>query len=160
MRDGGFAVQVAGEEGSAILKKFDKGVPYLSDLEFKAERSAIKKGYIKTVGGRHCHFPKLAKAKMVKRQNMMTAFDWVHKALNRLIQGSAGDQMKQAMIDLDRAGVNIQLQVHDEIDQTIYSRDEIAPIVEIMLNAVQCSVPHLVDVECGPAWGSCEEVEL
>ncbi len=159
LRDGGFSVEVAGEEGSALLKKFSDGVPYLSYLEMKAERSAIQKGFIKTAGGRHCHFPLLAKAKMVKRQNLATKYDWVHKALNRLIQGSAGDQMKQAMILLDQAGVDIQLQVHDEVDLTIYSRSEIRTIVDIMLNAMPCSIPHRVDVEVGPAWGSCEEIE-
>ena len=160
MKHGGFAVEVAGEEGSELIKKFDKGVPYLSSLELKAERNAIMNGYIRTVGGRHCHFPPLAKGKFVKRQDLTTYFDWVHKALNRLIQGSAGDQMKQAMIDLDAAGVPIQLQVHDEVDLSIQSRDQCKQIVEIMLAAIPCSVPHLVDVEVGPSWGRCEEIHI
>ena len=141
-----------------MLKKFEDGVPYLGALEEKAERHAIINGYIRTAGGRHCHFPLLAKPRMVKRQKMHTRYDWVHKALNRLIQGSSGDQMKLAMIDLDREGVEIQLQVHDEIDLSIHSRDEIPQIVDIMLNAIPCSVPHRVDVEVGPRWGEIEEI--
>jgi len=160
LRAGGFAVEVAGDEGSEVLRKFDRGVPYISELELLTERNAIKRGYIRTAGGRHCHFPRLAKPKHVKRQNLMTAFDWVHKALNRLIQGSSGDQMKQAMIDIDRENFPLQLQVHDEADMTVFDRQTLLDVRDVMLDAAECSVPHLVDVETGPSWGSCKDVEL
>ena len=40
---------------------------------------------------------------------------FTYKALNRLIQGSAADQAKQAMIDCYKAGFIPLLQIHDEL---------------------------------------------
>lgn len=153
LASGGFAIEVAGGAGSDLLKKFEQGVPFVAELEKKAERQAILNGYITTVGGRKCHFPKLSSPRWNKKQNLECWYDWTHKALNRLIQGSAGDQMKKAMVDLDEAGLTPQLQLHDEVDRSIFDETEVQRIVEIMLNAVECRVPHTLDVDRGPSWG-------
>ena len=100
-------------------------------------------GFIRTAGGRKCRFPKRPRG----------GYDWAHKALNRLIQGSSGDQTKQAMVNADDAGVAIQLQVHDELDFSIYSLKEATDCAEIMRNALPCNIPAKVDIEIGPSWG-------
>ena len=47
---------------------------------------------------------------------------YTYKALNRLIQGSAADMTKQAMIDLHAEGIIPHLQVHDELDISVQNK--------------------------------------
>ncbi len=131
----------AGPEAQALMDKYDAKLPWLKGLSKACEKAAAEKGYIRTAGGRHCHFPRKG-----------TSYDWLFKALNRLIQGSSGDQMKQAMVLLDEAGIPIQLQVHDEVDGSM-TREQAEEGAEIMTHALPCNVTHRIDIEEGPSWG-------
>lgn len=140
---GGEVVQ-AGDEGMALLNRFRERVPYVQALQKMVQAKAQKAGYITTLLGRRCRFPRHPKTGRI---------EWAHKGLNRLIQGSSADQTKQAMVLADEAGIRLQLQVHDEIDMTFWDPMEIEAAREIMVNAVQLNVPSQVDVETGPSWG-------
>ena len=76
-----------------------------------------------------------------------------YKGLNRLIQGSAADQTKAAMVPLHKAGFRILLQVHDEIALSVNTVEEARDAAHIMATAVDLEVPSRVDVETGPSWG-------
>ena len=77
---------------------------------------------------------------------------YTYKALNRLIQGSAADMTKKAMIDLHREGITPHIQVHDELDISV--SDNADKIKEIMESAVELEVPVKVDYESGLNWGT------
>jgi len=77
---------------------------------------------------------------------------YTYKALNKLIQGSAADMTKKAMIELYKEGIIPHIQVHDELDISV--NDNADKIVEIMENAVNLEVPNKVDYESGPNWGT------
>ena len=62
------------------------------------------------------------------------------------------------MVEAHEAGIRLQLQVHDELDLTVWSHDEARHLAEIMRNAVPCNVPHRCDIEVGPNWGQIEEI--
>lgn len=141
--------ELAGPEGAAQLKQFDSRVPYVRKLSKATEEAVKKRGFIRTALGRRCYFP---------REKSGRGYYRAYKALNRLIQGSSGDQMKKAMVDLDNAGFRIQIQVHDEVDQTVSSPSQAKEIGEIMRVAVNANVPFVVDTEIGPDWGHLEEV--
>ena len=78
---------------------------------------------------------------------------FTYKALNRLIQGSAADMTKKAMIELHREGITPHIQVHDELDISVMNDLEAAKIKDVMENAVDLEVPNKVDYESGPNWG-------
>ena len=59
---------------------------------------------------------------------------------------------KAALVEMDAAGLYVQLQVHDEIDGSM-TEQEARLGAEIMENVVQLHVPMKVDVELGPSWG-------
>jgi DNA polymerase I-like protein with 3'-5' exonuclease and polymerase domains len=144
--DGAFSFEAAGPEGQAIIDKFDLNVPFVRVLGRKCQKAADRNGYIRTISGRKCRFPKRDDGK----------YDWTQKAFNRLIQGSSADQTKMAIVALDRAGLPVQLQVHDEIDTTIENRKQAEDIVKIMLECCPLKVPSKVDMEIGPNWGDAE----
>jgi len=78
---------------------------------------------------------------------------FTYKALNKLIQGSAADMTKKAMVDLYKEGYLAHIQIHDELDFSIESDKQAGIIKEIMEQAVDLKVPNKVDYESGPNWG-------
>lgn len=139
----GRKMEVAGDEGQALLNMVDHNVPYVRKTAQAVEAVAKERGYIVTIMGRHCHFPRDEQGNL----------DWTHKAFNRAIQGSAADQTKYAMVQLDRAGYPLQLQVHDEFDTTLESREQGLEMAKIMEECVPLHVPSKVDLEVGRSWG-------
>jgi DNA polymerase I-like protein with 3'-5' exonuclease and polymerase domains len=131
-----------GPEGEKILKQFHERVPYIGMLAKEAYARAEKRGHVMTHSGRRCRFRKYN-----------GEYIELHKALNRIIQGSAGDQMKMALCDLHRAGIPIQLTVHDEVDWSATCQEQMRQAGEIMRNAMTLRVPSKVDIEYGPDWG-------
>lgn len=140
----GRKMEVAGDEGQALLDKVNERVPYIKLLSQDLQKVAKARGYVKTISGRRCRFPK----------DEVGNFDWTHKALNRIIQGGSADQTKIALVEMDRAGLPLQLQVHDEIDLTVDSWEMAERGAEIMEQCVPLEVPSKVDAECGPNWGN------
>ena len=86
--------------------------------------------------------------------NNPTRRAFTYKALNRLIQGSAADMTKKAMVELYKEGITPHIQVHDELDISVINDLEAAKIKDVMENAVDLKIPNKVDYEAGPNWGS------
>ena len=78
---------------------------------------------------------------------------FTYKALNKLIQGSAADMTKKAMLDLYKEGIIPHIQIHDELDISVVDDDQAKKIVKIMENAVTLAIPNKVDYESGETWG-------
>jgi len=78
---------------------------------------------------------------------------FTYKALNKLIQGSAADMTKKAMLDLYKEGIVPHIQIHDELDISVQSKEQVNKIIDIMENAVKLKVPNKVDYESGENWG-------
>lgn len=144
----GRTFEVAGREAAAILSEFETKAPHLKMLARACEVSARKRGYIRTMDGRKCRFP---------RNPEDTGFMFTHKAMNRLVQGSAGGMMRKALIMLDAAGIHVQATVHDEVDATVESEAMAREVESIMIEAGRdWNVPHVVDYEKGPTWADIE----
>jgi DNA polymerase I-like protein with 3'-5' exonuclease and polymerase domains len=91
--------------------------------------------------------------------NYMDYFDryytpaFTYKALNRLIQGSAADMTKKAMVDLYEKGIIPHIQIHDELCFSITDHEP-KLIKETMEQTIPLEVKNKVDYESGPNWGS------
>ena len=85
--------------------------------------------------------------------NNPTRRAFTYKALNKLIQGSAADMTKKAMVNLYKEGYLSHIQIHDELDFSIESKEQADKIKKIMEQAVDLEVPNKVDYESGPNWG-------
>ena len=78
---------------------------------------------------------------------------YTYKALNKLIQGSAADMTKKAMLELYKEGIIPHIQIHDELDLSIEDDAQAKKVIEIMEQAVSLEVPNKVDYEFGNNWG-------
>ena len=91
--------------------------------------------------------------------NYMDYFDryytpaFTYKALNRLIQGSAADMTKKAMVDLHEKGIIPHIQIHDELCFSITDHES-KLIKDIMEQTIPLEVKNKVDFESGPNWGT------
>ena len=79
-----------------------------------------------------------------------------YKALNRLIQGSAADQIKKAMVELHKEGVIPMIQIHDELAISMQDNDQESKIIEIMENCLDMEIPSKVDLALGDNWGQAK----
>jgi len=158
------------DEATELIEQFHAKVPFL-----KGMISAVQKkinhpasgGSIRTLLGRKCRFPlyepvawglnkALPYEEAVAKHGPALRRAYTYKGLNKLLQGSGADMVKQAMVELHRAGFNILLSVHDEIALSVDTREEAEAAALIMRDCVELEVPSKVDVEVGPSWGSAE----
>ena len=79
---------------------------------------------------------------------------FTYKALNRLIQGSAADMTKKAMVDLHEKGIIPHIQIHDELCISINGGYMANIIQNVMEQAIPLEVKNKVDYESGPNWGT------
>ena len=78
---------------------------------------------------------------------------FTYKALNRLIQGSAADMTKKAMVDLYEKGIIPHIQIHDEL--CFSTTDHESKLIKsIMEETIPLEVKNKVDYESGPNWGT------
>ena len=148
-----------------LLATYHSKVPFVKQLIHHTMDRAQQRGWIRTILGRKCRFNMWEPATfgMHKPQtfenasmehgsrNIKRAF--TYKALNKLIQGSAADMTKQAMIDLREAGITPMIQLHDELNVSYENEQGADKIKEIMEQAVPLKVPNKVDFEDGECWG-------
>ncbi len=139
----GYTYEAAGPEAQDKIDRFDRGVPYVKALARLCTKSAKAKGYIIALGNRRVRF----------ERDENGALRDEHKAISKLIQGSAAHQTKKACVELDAAGFPLQLTVHDEFGYSGDDEAEARRMGEITCDAVVIRVPFRCDIEAGPSYG-------
>ena len=81
---------------------------------------------------------------------------FTYKALNRLIQGSAADMTKKAMVNLYEKGILPQIQIHDELCLSIKDDKEKEIVIETMKNAIPLEIKNKVNCKIGNNWGEAK----
>ena len=158
---------VPDEEASRIIRQYDSRVPFVKQLMNHASDRAERRGQIRTLLGRLCHFhlwepSQFGVHKPISHEAALQEHGpgikraFTYKALNKLIQGSAADMIKKAMLDLYKEKITPLIQIHDELNISIKDKAESDKVIEIMENAVSLEVPNKVDYEKGKHWGEIE----
>jgi len=147
------------EAGKFITAYFEKypGVKWYLEL---TKEEARKKGYVQTILGRRRVIQDINAANRQVREAAE------RMAINMPVQGTSADIIKKAMINLHREMMQrklkskMLLQVHDELVFEV-PEDEMAEmrqlVPEMMVNAIQLSIPLKVEVKTGRNWGEMEK---
>jgi DNA polymerase-1 len=146
-------------EAGTYIKQYFERFPGIKDYMDETKKFARDNGYVQTIFGRKCHYPRITASNPSER-----AFN-ERAAINAPIQGSAADIIRRAMVRMDEAlakaklSARMLLQVHDELifeapekeaDQTI---DVVRRIMEDAPHpALQLSVPLQVDAKAARNW--------
>ncbi|MBW4447918.1 MAG: DNA polymerase I [Spirirestis rafaelensis WJT71-NPBG6] len=155
-----------------FIQRFYSRYPKVFEYLEKVKKQAIAQGYVETILGRRRYVDftsnsirkykgnKLEDIDLKKLGNL-GAYDagLLRAAANAPIQGSSADIIKIAMVKMHEVLQSYQsrllLQVHDELVFEVLPSEweELEPqIKSAMENAVQLSVPLLVDVRAGENW--------
>ncbi len=144
----------AGEAQETIDAYFTRYAGVRRFLDETTEQ-AKKDGFVRTWMGRRRYLPDLGSRNRVLRKAAE------RMATNTVIQGTAADLIKKAMVDVDRAldesGIEavMIMQVHDELvfETTEAALSELSDLVRLGMEQVAAlSVPLTVDIGSGPNW--------
>jgi DNA polymerase I-like protein with 3'-5' exonuclease and polymerase domains len=162
-----------------LFEQYHNRLPFIKELYNECNRRAKSRHWIQTYLGRR------------RRWNRFESTDWdtakadgpmseeaakkmygskyrtanTHKALNALLQGSAADIMKIAMVDIWEAGICDVLgaplsTVHDELNWSVPRTEEAQQAhneaKRIMETCVKLNLPLLCDSNYGANWGEAK----
>ena len=155
---------VSKEKAAELFNTYHAKVPFVKQLMTKASNRSQDRGQIRTLLGRLCRFHlwepnQFGMHKALPHEDALREHGpgirraYTYKALNKLIQGSAADMTKKAMLELYKEGIIPHIQIHDELDLSIKDDTEAKKVIEIMEEAVKLEVPNKVDYEFGNNWG-------
>jgi DNA polymerase I-like protein with 3'-5' exonuclease and polymerase domains len=155
---------VSKEKAAELFEQYHAKVPFVKQLINAASNRAQERGQIRTLLGRLCRFhlwepnmfgmhKALPHEEALQEHGPGIKRAMTYKALNKLIQGSAADMTKKAMVDLYKENIIAHIQIHDELDLSVESPEQAKRIIDIMENAVTLEVPNKVDYESGQTWG-------
>jgi len=147
------------EEAGAYIRKYFERFPGIRDYMETTKKQARADGYVSTIFGRKCHFPRINASNPSER-----AFN-ERAAINAPLQGSAADIIRRAMARMDGAleranlSARMLMQVHDELvfeapDEEIEAT--IALVSKVMVDApapaVALGVPLGVEARAAANW--------
>jgi len=155
---------VSKDKAVELFDQYHAKVPFVKQLMNSASNRAQERGQIRTLLGRLCRFhlwepnqfgmhKALPHEEALQEHGPGIRRAFTYKSLNKLIQGSAADMTKKAMLDLYKNGIVAHVQIHDELCISVKNQEQADKIVEIMQDAVILEVPNKVDCELANTWG-------
>lgn len=144
------------KDAAAFIEMYFNRYAGVKSFVERMEESARKDGFVRT------RFGHVREVLGINSSNKVERAGAERVAVNTVIQGTAAEIMKLAMISIDRAldeggfRTRILLQVHDELifEVPIEEKDAVAELVRSrMENAVKLSVPLRASLEFGESWG-------
>ena len=160
------------DDAKALVSQYHERVPFvrgLMDGVMNRLNDKASSGSLRSILGRKCRFDlwepdSFAMHKAMSYRDAIAEYGptarlkraYTYKALNRLIQASAADMTKKAMVDIYKSGRLPMIQIHDEIAMSVKDLDEAKEIARIMEEAVPLEVPSKCDVEIGSSWGTAK----
>tara|TARA_R110000772_G_scaffold3022_1_gene11080 strand:+ start:2345 stop:4237 length:1893 start_codon:yes stop_codon:yes gene_type:complete len=160
------------DEAKTLIRQYHDRVPFVKGLQkgvINRLDSKSSSGSVRSILGRKCRFDTwepdtfamnkaLPYREAVQEYGETTRLKraYTYKALNRLIQASAADVTKKAMVDIYKTGRVPMIQIHDEIAMSVTGMEEAKEISKIMVDAVPLCVPSKCDIEIGDSWGEAK----
>jgi len=161
-------------EAKQLIRQYHQDVPFVKELMDAVQRKVSHRdrgGFVRSLLGRKCRFdlwePNLfVSSKALPKEEASHEYGdnirraYTYKALNRLIQSSAADQTKAAMISIYKDLDTVPLvQIHDELAFSVSDEKEARKLCEVMENAVELSVPSPCDISLGDSWGRLQKAD-
>jgi len=148
-------LRISRTEAGEFIKRYRKRFPKIDEFLTTCVKQARENGYVETIFGRRRRIAE------IDARNPQRRAQAERLAINSVVQGSAADLIKQAMINIagrigrEKRPAKMLLQIHDELVFEVPTKAVMAEremIVEEMTGAVALSVPLKVDVGVGANW--------
>ena len=149
------SLRIPRKDAAAFIDRYKARFPKIDEFLAQCVSQAKRQGYVETIFGRRRRVPD------IESGNQQTRGLAERLAINSVVQGSAADLIKQALVNIARRidaegrPSRMLLQIHDELvfevpEQAVQTEREM--IVHEMTSAIALSVPLKVDVGMGPNW--------
>jgi DNA polymerase-1 len=160
----GLAKQLGIEKGEAaeFISAYFAGYPGIEGFLARVLEECREKGYVNTILGRRRAI-RGVRAQAGRQRNLAE-----RTVINTVIQGSAADLIKQAMIAIhgrlrrERLPAKMLLQIHDELIFEV-PFEKLHPLAGLvtdeMVAAGRLNVPLTVDVKAGPNWADAKPLD-
>ncbi|HKG04259.1 MAG TPA: DNA polymerase I [Conexibacter sp.] len=148
-------LQISREEAQEFIDRYLEGFPAVQAFIATTIEQATENGYVTTLMGRRRQIPEL------RARNRQVSQLGERLAVNTVIQGTAADVIKVAMVRTEAAlrdsglATRLVLQIHDELlfegptEEAERARDLVVPQ---MVGALELDPPLTVDAGIGPNW--------
>jgi len=148
-------LNITNDEAAHYINTYFTRYPDVGSYMESTKEKAKELGYVETLFGRRLYLPEINASNGMRRQAAERT------AINAPMQGSAADIIKIAMIDIhkwikeEKPDCFMVMQVHDELVFEVAEDkiDEYKAVIErLMTDAVELSVPLIVDTGVGDNW--------
>jgi DNA polymerase I-like protein with 3'-5' exonuclease and polymerase domains len=162
---------ISEEEAKELFAVHARKMPFAKQMSDACRDRVNARGFLITLLGRRQRFPLWEVADWDMRDGLMLPLEearkrWggarltrarINKALNALIQSSAADQTKAAMLSVWKEGLgsSIMIQIHDELTISTAHESVAVAIKRLMETAIPLEVPTVATLSSGPNWGDC-----
>jgi DNA polymerase-1 len=156
------ALGIDQDAAAKFIDSYFEGYPRIEEFLGRVLAECRETGYAKTILGRRRSISGVREG--AGRQRNLAE----RTAVNTVIQGSAADLIKLAMVSIhrrlrqERLPAKMLLQIHDELIFEV-PPDQLHPLAELvrqeMVGIYRLNVPLKVDIKAGPNWAAAEEVE-
>jgi DNA polymerase-1 len=156
------ALGIDQDQAAKFIDNYFEGYPGIEKFLGQVLAECREKGYVTTILGRRRAISGVRPG--AGRQRNLAE----RTAVNTVVQGSAADLIKLAMVAIhrrlrqERLPARMLLQIHDELIFEVPS-DQLRHLAELvteeMVGVHRLSVPLKVDIKAGPNWAATEEVE-
>jgi DNA polymerase-1 len=152
-------LEIPRDEAQAYIDAYLARFPHVQDFIQRTIEQAARDGYVTTLLGRRRPVPE------IRASNRQTRSLGERLAVNSVMQGTAADVIKQAMVAIHRRlreegrGARLVLQVHDELLLEVPSAEVSAMkalVREEMCRAYPLDPPLEVDVGVGEDWNEAK----
>ncbi|MDG2011901.1 MAG: DNA polymerase I [Pirellulaceae bacterium] len=163
----GKAIGVSKEEASEFIDNYFARYPSVREFTDGILATAHRDGHVTTILGRRRRIEGVRNPENIKNHRFLTFPE--RTAINTVIQGSAADLIKLAMLKVHREietsqlPMRLLLQIHDELvfEFDPQQQDSVLPLVSnCMTSAVALQVPIQVDMEMGDCWGGTQPIDF
>ena len=156
------ALGIDQDQAAKFIDSYFEGYPGIEKFLGQVLAECREMGYVTTILGRRRAISGVRQG--AGRQRNLAE----RTAVNTVVQGSAADLIKLAMVAIhrrlrqERLPARMLLQIHDELIFEVPS-DQLRQLAELvteeMVGVHTLNVPLKVDIKAGPNWAAAEEVE-
>ncbi len=148
-------LKIPRHEAEVFINAYKARFPRIDAFSQQCVQDAMLHGFVKTILGRQRNIPEIHSTNQSVRQFGQRA------AVNTVVQGSAADLIKQAMVNIDRAlsgkrdDIRLIMQVHDELVfecRRNLVEQYAATVAHQMETAITLSVPIKVEMGWADNW--------
>ncbi len=159
------SIDISKSEAAKFIDAYFAGYPGVDEFMRQTLIQCRQQGYVSTISGRRRPVSGVRDPDSLSDKRQRNLPERI--AINTVIQGSAADIIKRAMINLHRRlkqekmQSKMLLQIHDELvfEFPPEEQDQLTKMVrEEMSGAAKLAVPLKIDVKTGLNWAECEPI--